>query len=170
MERVRADLPDDAGARVLAALARLRESARRDPDWELRPEGSDEVVVLRPPGRHGRCWCVLSRDAAAEALVCHALLPARCPPERRAAVAELCMRVNRRLAFGRLGLDPDLGDVSFMMAWPECMVGETLVPFVQVFVTLLERHLPAAMMVLEGAATPSAALAAIEASASRLAW
>ncbi|MCC6620591.1 MAG: YbjN domain-containing protein [Deltaproteobacteria bacterium] len=163
------------------AFARFR-AALDEPGWERAPSDparpasaagtgdDDDVVVFRPPGRHARCWCVLSFDARADAVVARALLPLPCPPERLAATAELCMRVNRRLAFGRLELDPDTRDVGFQLAWPACMVGASIVPLVELFVTLLERHVPAIIMVMEAGVAPTLALAGIEASASRLAW
>jgi len=160
--------------RLAHAFARFR-AALAEPGWESvspssAPGDADATIVFRPPGRHGRCWCVLSYDERAEAAVLHALVPLRCQADRLAATAELCMRANRRLAFGRLGLDPDTGDVSFQMAWPECMIDTTIAPFVELFVAVLERHLPAAIMVMEAGVAPTLALAGIEASAARLAW
>ncbi len=139
--------------------------------WNLKLGDGQRCVLFQPPSRHAACWCVASMDGAS-GLVVQALLPMVCPPQFRGPAVELIMRLNRRSAFGRLGMEVATGEVNFQMAWPSALVQGSgdLDGLLALFDLRLQRQLPPLLMVMAAGVEVGQALAGVELAEGRLLW
>ena len=134
----------------------LLETARAHFDaerWAYDAAKDAPVLKLGFEGKHGRWRCYFEAKEEVQQAVFFSLLEGAVPAERRAAVAELCSRINCRLNVGNFELNFNDGvarfrtgvDVEGVGLSPALLKGLTLLN-----VATMDKYLPALQAVVQG--------------------
>lgn len=149
-------------------MGRIYDTLQRffaDEEWPVRPFEDEPAMEGMFEGEHGEFRVVALADELEERVAIYAVAPEVCPPERRAAVAELLTRANYGMMIGNFELDLDDGEIRYKgsldvegVELPVAMLRNLTYSCC----TTLDLYRPALRAVLDGAASPREAVDLVE--------
>lgn len=131
--------------------------------YSLIPEHDALQFLFRGDGEQWDCY--IRADEESRNVVVYSVCPFTIPEERRAATTELLSRANYGLLTGNFEMDMDDGQIRFKTGidvrgaeLTEALVERLILPNMFAMTT----YLPAITAMVDGGASPSEALAAVE--------
>lgn len=154
------DDPDNA-LRAFETLGRFLEAD----EWY--PQQVEDMLLYRVAfaGENGEATCFAQIEPELELFIFYAYAPVKVPAARRAAVAEFVNRANYGMWIGNFELDYADGEVRYKgsVAFKDTTLTEALIRnTIYVSVGALDQYLPGLRDVVDGHASPAAAIASIE--------
>lgn len=140
-------------------------------NWRFQVDESRSILHAMFSLRNGDFHSVAAVDESNELLQFRSVLPVVVPPEKRAAVAELCLRISHRLKLGKVDLDFDDGKlrVHTTAAYPNGQLPDGVIRHVVgANLIIADMHFPVFMRVLYGDQSPLEALRQVERRAARV--
>lgn len=129
-------------------------------------ERDDEAEILRASyaGKNVefRCAAMINDD---EIVQFFSVLPTRVPPEKRALVAELCVRASFGMKVGTFEFDMETGDIRFHTSapYPVGTLDDSVIRHViGINLIMTDKYYPAFMSVIFAGQSPVDAIQAIE--------
>jgi hypothetical protein len=128
--------------------------------WPVAEVSQESVLYLPFQGQHGQWMCYAQVRPELNQIMFYSYCPVAAPAERRAAVAELIIRINFNVAVGNFDLDYELGQIRYRTSldltgaqWDAAL----LRMLVYINVGMMDQYLPSILATCYGTAEPVAA-------------
>jgi hypothetical protein len=136
-----------------------------DDRWDVARLDGEPVLSMNVAGKNGQWRCVAKSREEQKQFVFYSVCGMSAPEHRRQAVAEFVTRANFGMVIGNFELDFDDGEIRYKTSID--VEGVPLAPaliknLVYANVLMMDRYLPAITQVIEGSASPLAAVASVE--------
>ncbi len=136
-----------------------------DDRWDVARLDGEPVLSMNVAGKNGQWRCVAKSREEQKQFVFYSVCGTSAPEHRRQAVAEFVTRANFGMVIGNFELDFDDGEIRYKTSID--VEGVSLAPaliknLVYANVLMMDRYLPAITQVIEGTASPRAAVASVE--------
>jgi hypothetical protein len=155
--------PDDSIARVMVDFFTQMQWPF---DEGTSPLIQDQTIYrLLSQGENGEWSCFACPRESMQQCVFYSIYPDLIPKERRIAVTELLTRANFGMVIGNFEIDLDSGEVRLKTSIDvegDRLTVELFRQLVAANVNVMDRYLPSIRQVVEGQATPKAAIAQLE--------
>lgn len=135
-------------------------------EWNYELDEEDQKLWSGMNGKNGNWKFFVAASDENEMCLAIAILPQKCPEERRQACAELLTRINCGLVMGCFEMDMEDGQVHFRTAcpYPNGQLEDYIIKnVVGCNIWVMDRYFAAIMEVIYGGASPKAVMAKLEA-------
>jgi hypothetical protein len=136
-----------------------------DDRWDVAQLDGEPVLSMNVAGQNGQWRCVAKSREEQKQFIFYSVCGTSAPEHRRQAVAEFVTRANSGMVIGNFELDFNDGEIRYKTSM--IFEGVPLAPaliknLVYANVLMMDRYLPAITQVIEGTASPQAAVASLE--------
>lgn len=146
---------------IFEAVLRFFEDDR----WNAAQLDGEPVLSMSVAGQNGQWRCVAKSREEQQQFIFYSVCGTPAPEDRRQAVAEFVARANFGIVIGNFELDFNDGEIRYKTSID--LEGVPPAPaliknLVYANVRMMDRYLPAITQVIEGHASPQAAIASVE--------
>ncbi len=143
----------------------------RKQGWHHETNEERDILCAHFALQNGECRCMAAVNENDDLLQVFMIFPVVVPPQKRGAVAELCLRTSCELKLGNFDLDFNDGELRFRISvlYPKGELSDDVIQFVMDTILLMtDVHFQAFMTVIYGARSPHEVLRQVEQAMARV--